>query len=388
VNRVKNILFSPGAEWNTIEAEPATVQGLYVGYACILAAIGPVARLIGSQIFGFPAFFVVFHPSLIGSIVSAIVSYVLSLVGVGVLALVIDALAPNFGGTKNRLAAFKVAVYSSTAAWVAGIFGLIPAVSALGIIGLYSLYLLYLGLPKLMKAPEDKALTYTAVTVVVAVVIFVVVAAIPSAIAGASMWGTGGLIRASAPSGVVTVGGTSVDVAKLDAASKQAEAQAKQIQAAAEGKATIAAIPADTLKGLLPKSLPSGYVQSELSADSGGVGGLQASSAEGVYTKGDARITLKVSDMAAAGSLATLGGAIGVNSEHQTATGYEKVHTEGGRMVAEKWDNASKSGDYTVMVSSRFAIEAEGSGADMADLKAAVQAVPADRLASLAPAKG
>jgi hypothetical protein len=185
----------------------------------------------------------------------------------------------------------------------------------------------------------------------------------------------------------VSVGGTKVDIGKLDAASKQMQAQATQLQAAAEGKATIQAVPADALKGLLPASLP-GYSRSDVSADSAGVGGLQGSSAEAVYAKGDARITLKVADAAAAGTLATLGGAIGVNSEHQTATGYEKVHMDGGRMVSEKWDSQGKSGDYTVMVASRFVVEAEGSGVDMADLKAAVQSIPMDRLASLAPTKG
>jgi hypothetical protein len=389
ISRVKNILFTPSSEWDRIEAEPATVQGLYLGYACILAAIGPIARLIGGQLFGWGFLFIRVHPSLIGSIVSAIVGYLLSLVGVYVTALIIDALAPSFGGTKNQIQAFKVAVYSSTAAWVAGIFGLFPLVAALGIIGIWSLYLLYLGLPKLMKAPEDKALAYTVVTVIVAVVIWVCIAAVGSAVAGAAMFGAGGLASnvAAPTAGVVSVGGTSVDLGKLQAASKQAEAQAQQIQAAEQGKATIQAVPADTLKGLLPASLP-GYTRTDVSADSGQVGGLQGSSAEAVYTKGEARITLKVTDAAAAGAMATLGGALGVNSEHTTATGYEKVHMDGGRMVAEKWDSQSKDGDYSVMIASRFMIDAEGSGADMAELKAAVQSIPADRLASLAPAKG
>ena len=69
-------------------------------------------------------------------------------------ALVIDALAPTFGGQKNFPAALKVSAYSSTAAWLAGIFQLIPAISILAVLGLYSLYLLWLGLPRLMRAPR------------------------------------------------------------------------------------------------------------------------------------------------------------------------------------------------------------------------------------------
>jgi hypothetical protein len=187
VSRVKNILLKPNDEWNRIEAEPATLNGLFLGYACILAAIGPLAALIGGQVFGYSALFVSFKPSLMASVSSAIVSYILSLVAVFVMGVVIDALAPNFGGTKNRIQAFKAAIYSMTAGWIAGIFSLVPALAVLSIVGLYGLYLLYLGLPKLMKAPQDKALAYTAVTVVVYIVIFVVVAAISGAVTAATM---------------------------------------------------------------------------------------------------------------------------------------------------------------------------------------------------------
>jgi hypothetical protein len=55
--------------------------------------------------------------------------------------------------------------------------------------GLYGLYLLYLGLPKLMKAPKEKAFGYTAVTILCAIVLFIVVGAITGAVAGAAMLG-------------------------------------------------------------------------------------------------------------------------------------------------------------------------------------------------------
>jgi ABC-type dipeptide/oligopeptide/nickel transport system permease component len=43
---------------------------------------------------------------------------------------------------------------------------------------LYGFYLLYRGIPVLMKAPDDKAMPYTAVVVVAAVVLFFVLAVI------------------------------------------------------------------------------------------------------------------------------------------------------------------------------------------------------------------
>lgn len=64
---------------------------------------------------------------------------------------------------------------------MAGVFSLIPVLSVLGILGFYCLYLLYLGRPILMKAPQEKALGYTAVVVVAAIALFAVIGAISGA---------------------------------------------------------------------------------------------------------------------------------------------------------------------------------------------------------------
>jgi Yip1-like protein len=176
VDRVKNILLNPKQEWPVIDAEPTVPVDLYKQYIMPLAAIGPVAGMIGSTVFGYriPLMGTIRAP--IGQALSAmVVTYLLTLGGVYILALIIDALAPNFHGTKNQVQALKVAAYSSTASWVAGIFSLVPGLRWLGILGLYSLYLLYLGLPVLMKAPEDRAIAYTILVILAALVLFLVI---------------------------------------------------------------------------------------------------------------------------------------------------------------------------------------------------------------------
>ena len=174
VERVKRILLSPQTEWEVIDTEQTTTTELYTGYIAPLAAIGPIAQIIGFSVFGFMGYRVPIGRAL----AYAIATYVLTLVGTYALAMIIDALAPTFAGRPDRIQALKVAAYSSTAAWVAGIFALIPALSILGILGLYSLYLLYLGLPKLMKSPTDRAVAYTLVVIIAAIVLFVVIGAI------------------------------------------------------------------------------------------------------------------------------------------------------------------------------------------------------------------
>ena len=198
VARVRNILFHPKAEWDVIDTEPATPRGLYAGYACILAAIPAVCTFIGLQVFGVGAFGVTYRPPLIGGLLQAIVGYLLSLIMVFILALVIDGLAPSFGSQKNRIQALKLAVYASTAGWVAGVFTLLPALAILAGFGaLYGLYILYLGLPKLMKTPQDKAVLYFVVSVVVAIVLFALVGIVTSAITRLGFMGapaTGGIV--------------------------------------------------------------------------------------------------------------------------------------------------------------------------------------------------
>ncbi|ANC52854.1 MAG: hypothetical protein ACJAVC_000015 [Brevundimonas sp.] len=178
VARVKGILLQPKSEWLKIDGEFATTKSLFTRYAMILAAIGPVCSLLGGQLM--PIMGV--KLSIVGAIVVALVSYGMSLLGVFLLGLIINALAPNFGGTANKVQAMKLAVYSWTAAWLAGVFGLIPMLGILAILGLYSFYLLFVGLPILMKAPEDKKVGYFIVTVIAGVVMYFIISAIVGAI--------------------------------------------------------------------------------------------------------------------------------------------------------------------------------------------------------------
>jgi hypothetical protein len=181
VQRAKAILMTPKQEWAAIDSEPLNVAALLTGYVIPLALIGPIARFIGFSVLGFGG---LFRLSIGWGISQAIVSFVLAIVGVFVLAWVINALAPSFGAKQDMSQAIKLSAYSMTAAWVAGIFYLLPALSMLALIGaLYSLYLFYVGLPILMKSPEDKTPTYAIAVIVACIVVFYIIGAITSRMA-------------------------------------------------------------------------------------------------------------------------------------------------------------------------------------------------------------
>ena len=178
VSRAKGILTNPRQEWAEIDSEPLDVSALLVGYVLPLAAIGPIASIIGWSVFGMGGLFRLSIGTIIGL---AVTNYILTIVGVFVLAWIINALAPQFGATQSMPQAIKVAAYSSTAAWVAGIFNLLPALAIIAVIGgLYSLYLCWLGLPILMKAPAEKATVYVIVVIVAIIVVYMVIGTIAS----------------------------------------------------------------------------------------------------------------------------------------------------------------------------------------------------------------
>lgn len=172
-NRVKGFLLAPAQEWKRIDAENDTAVSLFMNYAMILAAIPALTGLIGGVVFGYgvgPSFF---RPSIFAAIGSCILRYVLSLAVVYVLGLIVDFMAPIFGGEKNRIQSLKLVVYSATASWVAAVFHLFPPLAMVAVLlGFYGVYLFYTGLPILMKAPQEKAVIYTGTLFVAAFLLF------------------------------------------------------------------------------------------------------------------------------------------------------------------------------------------------------------------------
>lgn len=368
VRRAKALLLQPTATWTVIEGEAATVGGIYKGWVIPLALIPAVCGLIGSLVFGYGAFGVTVRPNPVSAITAAVVGFLIQLGLVYVVALAVEALAPNFGGRKDRVQALKVVAYGSTAAWLAGVFQLFPPLAFLGIAGLYSLYLFYRGLPIVMKTPADKAAGYTAVVVIIAVVISLIAAA-----------ATAPLLAMNAKnqiSGELSVPGGKIDLSELESSTKQLEEAARRIES---GEGAVAVEP-DSLKAFLPPAA-AGFARTEVSTGSGGAAGMSGSAADGTYVKGASSIKLSVTDLGSAAPLAAMAGALNISTSKESNGSYEKAHKVDGRMTFEKMDG--DHGEYGVLVGDRFLVQASGDSVGMAELKAAVAAVDAAALEKL-----
>src|SRR5579871_3407209 len=156
VERTKAILLRPESEWRTIAEERGDASDLFTFYVAILALVPALAWLIGASVVGVTTNDGTVRVPLIPGLFSAIFGYVVSFVAVGAVALVIEGLARALGGRRDFASALKLAAYSYTPLWLAGIFALLPGLRFLSVLGLYGLYLLWTGLPPLMQVTRGR----------------------------------------------------------------------------------------------------------------------------------------------------------------------------------------------------------------------------------------
>ena len=412
IERVKNILMTPKTEWPVIGGETATASSLITGYVLPLAAIGAIAHFISGSVIGHSLPFIggtYRTPMLMGAGL-IIFTLVMAVVGVFVLSLIINALAPSFGGEKNSDQAMKVAVYSYTAAGVAGVFQILPWVGGLlALLGaLYSLYLLFLGLPRLMKCPDDKAIGYTVVVVICAIVLAVVIGMLSACIGGMGMMASGAMSGASLGN---NRNGESVSfdkdsaMGKLQDLGKKMEESGKKMEAAQKngtdaekgaaaaammstlmgGGKSVESVSIEQLKPFIPDTF-AGLAKKTSKSERTGMASIMISKAEATYSDetGQKRVSLDISDSGGMSGLMGLASWANVQGEKEDQYSKEKTSKVDGRMVNEKMSKQEGgTNSYSVVLGDRFMVNASGRGVDLGTIKAAVSGLDLKKLESM-----
>ncbi|MCC2656049.1 MAG: domain containing protein [Panacagrimonas sp.] len=410
IDRAKNILLTPKSEWPVIAVEPDTTSALFTRYILILAALPAIAGFIKGSFIGtsIPFTDATIRVGIGIGLIGAIVQYGLSVLATYVLARVVDALAPSFGGQKNPIQALKTVAYTYTASWIAGVAVVLPWVGVLiGLAGgVYSVYLLYLGLPHTMRAPPDRAGGYTAVIVLLGFLVGIVIGVIGGAISGAASVGA-----MSQGSGVEidTGGGGKIRLdegalGKLEQMAKNMEDAGKRMEDAQKSGDTAAqqaalgdalgtmfgggekveTLAPDQLKPFLPETL-GGLPRASFNVERNTALGIQMSMGKGRYAdaEGARSVDLEVADLGGMSGLTILAGWAMVQTESESNDGYERSYQKDGLRVHEKWDGASRYGTYELVVADRFLVKLEGRGVGMDDLKNAAASVDLSALAAL-----
>jgi uncharacterized membrane protein len=398
--RVTNILLTPKTEWPAIEAEPTPTGTIVTSYVIPLAAIGAVAGFIGGSLVGTTVPFLgTYRVPIMTGLVGAVLAFCFAILGVFILAFIINALAPTFGAQKDSHKAFKVAVYSYTPAWIAGVLQILPGLAILGIIAaLYGLYLLYLGLPALMKAPQDKAVAYTAVVVVCAIVLSVVLTSIGGLI-GAPALGTLGSVSSSAEPefppdsamGKLEALGKKLEQsgAKMEQAQKRGDSAAETaaafegLGALLGGGTRVDAVSIDQLTPLVPEQF-AGLARQSSDAERNGMAGITIAKAEASYGDGAGRSAkLEITDSGGATGLMGLASWASLQGTRENDQYSERTERVGGRIVHQKMSKTGGTHEYNVVIGDRFIVSAEGDGIDFDALRNAVSALDLGKLEAM-----
>ncbi len=495
IHRIVNITLKPQAEWPVIAAEPPSMGRIVVGCVVPLAAIQALLSFVHMAVIGISVPFAgnVRMP-MASSLTAALMGFVFSIVGMFLLALIVNAWAPFFNGRRSLAESLKVAAYAAVPGWIGSFFGILPVLGVLiGLLaGLYCIYVLYLGLPIVMRAPKERAVGYTVAVILTGMLLGIVLGGVMMALGGftrfgmpsqsaavrneqgaaitgniiGNMLGTddkgkaalgqalGNLARAgqqmeaanppattaapaptpeeaaaraqqdAAQTGNVLGGMLGTDAqgrAALGAALGNLARAGQQAQGASPDAATGTNAPAGagmnadqaantgaavggllsalggalggshrvtpvdfhTLQTMLPASV-NGMARSAAGGENKQAMGVKASSANASYGgPAGSGIDIKISDVSGVSGLIDLAGNLDHTSESETAAGFERDTTIGGRSVHEKFTHAGKRGGLQVIVAKRFEVDVDGRGVDIGALEQALGQVDLARLESM-----
>ena len=412
IERVRAVVLKPQQTWPIIESEPASVADLYKNYIALLALIPAVAGFIGMSLVGVSGI-VSFRVPFVTGLVNMVVSYALTLVMVYVMALIVDALAPKFGGVRSSINALKLVAYGLTAGFLGGIFSIVPALAGLGIVAaLYTIYLIYTGLPVLMKCPPERAVSYTAVVIVCGVLAGLLMGLATAFLTPGSRAGsTFGSARDAdsvdfslkVPGSDITINSRQMEQAsrKIEEAGKKAEAAAAKgdTQAAAEattamlgavlgaatgqkGVGTGMAIAADTLKTFAPAVL-GGMPRTSIQAEGQSAMGMTQNTVKASYGQGAKSIELEISDYGDLGRLAA-GAWSQKTLDRDSADDVEKIYRKGARAYNEKWRKDGTSASLEAILENGVQVSLQAQGVDIKTLYGALDAMGANQLGAIA----
>jgi hypothetical protein len=388
---------------------------------CRWAAFASLMSFVHMSLIGMsPPFGGVVRSPIGSGMVYALLAFGFGLLGLFLVGLIINLLAPTFSGVRNQRQALKVAAYSFTPAWLSTLLALSPVLPTLlqFVAGCYGIYVLYLGLPILMQAPREKAFGYTA-SVVICTIAIGLLFGVLSATTG--YFGHRGLLGASPAEqaaqqtaardhGAAAVGnmlggvlgtdekgkaGLSAALANLAKAGEQTNNTAasnaqtasnggtdstQSALSAASGLATalggalggsrrVDVVDFKALTAMLPGSLP-GMKRTDAHGESRGAVGVKTSSAGASYEGANgARVHIEISDMSGISGLMDLAGALVQNTTSEGDSGFEREQTIHGRTVHEKYDSKAKQGEVSVTLAKRFQVDVTGDSVDMPALE-------------------
>jgi hypothetical protein len=170
VNQAKDLIFNPKGTMEKLKNEKVELNDIII-YLAIVAIPTFLGLLIG---YGFVWWG---GGALIGyAFVIAIITYIMSIIGVIIFGFILNALAPSFKTKQNKMQALKLVSYAATPWLLLGIVNIFPAAALISLVGgLYGLYILYIGIPILMGTAKDQQMPFFIIGLIVYIIVMGVI---------------------------------------------------------------------------------------------------------------------------------------------------------------------------------------------------------------------
>ena len=171
INQAKDIIIKPKDTIEKLKNETVTMKDIII-YLIIIGLPTFLGIFLGYGFIGWG-----FYGGWIGfAFALALITYILSIVGIIVFGFILNGLAPNFKSKANKMQAMKLVSYAATPWLLLGIASIYPPIAIISLLGgIYGLYILYIGIPILMETPKEQQMTYFIISLVIYIVIIGVI---------------------------------------------------------------------------------------------------------------------------------------------------------------------------------------------------------------------
>lgn len=185
------MVYHPKQEWDSIREEQYSISYLYTHHLCWLAAIPALSMFIGTTQMGWSISGGDYVKlSVESALPIAIAFYFALLVGVGAMAYSVYWMEKTYGSDASLDRCMVLTTFTATPLFMSGLAALLPILWFDVFVGMgavaYTVYLLYVGVPIVMRIPEERGFLFS--TSVLTVGLCVLVGMLATT---AILWGSG-----------------------------------------------------------------------------------------------------------------------------------------------------------------------------------------------------
>ncbi len=178
LQHVTGLMTKPLQEWEKIRDNNESVGECYLRHVLPLAAVSPVAGILGTTLVGWQIASTAPVKLTPGSAIQiGIVYYLAILFSVYVIGVMIRWMGETYGAEQPLSRCFALAAYTATPLYMVGVMQLYPVLWINFIVGLpalaYSVYLLYSGVPIMMEIPQERGFLFASAVLAVGLVALV-----------------------------------------------------------------------------------------------------------------------------------------------------------------------------------------------------------------------